>query len=378
MAVRLRHQKKLWLLKRYRGRGYVDTSVAPRWWLTRPDEIEAYLRSLARGQRRGGVEVLEVGRSAGGRPILAAAWGAREDLPGRTTKSVACAIGGGSPEAFYGRGQRQRQVFLFVGATHGTEFEGTVAALNFLNAVVTGKDLRGRRQPRLAELGRRLRLVIIPIFNMDGRERFREVRHLIGVAPEALREITDGNWKDGRPIGWPQCMLYNPLPVDKVDPLGSYFNDNGIDLGYDCGFGWDLQPETRGLVRLMRDELPDCVLFSHSNNGSLVEPPHTYLPPHFRQRVMQISAVVGMRCYREGLKKHGIPMRPESTRHVFYQMELAYHVCGALPLCVEFPCGYQNYPGNHEEILDIGLCALEEIAAFGVAYGFRPPEMIKR
>jgi hypothetical protein len=41
---------------------------------------------------------------------------------------------------------------------------------------------------------------------------------------------------------------------------------------------------------------------------------------------------------------------------------------------VEFPCGYQNVPDTPEEILDIGLFALEEVVQFGTAYGFRPPD----
>ena len=53
---------------------------------------------------------------------------------------------------------------------------------------------------------------------------------------------------------------------------------------------------------------------------------------------------------------------------------MIYHCCGALPLLVEFPCGYQNLPDNPDEILDIGLFALEEVVAFGAAYRFRPPD----
>lgn len=45
-----------------------------------------------------------------------------------------------------------------------------------------------------------------------------------------------------------------------------------------------------------------------------------------------------------------------------------------LPLVAEFPCGYQNVPDNPGELLDIGLFALEEVAALGAAYRFRPPD----
>jgi len=274
--------------------GTVDASQAPAWWLSRPDEVEAFLRSLP------DVEVFELGRSAGNRPILAAAWGEREDLPGRTSASLASAIAGGDPQAFYGRGQRQRQGFLFLGGAHGTEIEGTVAALNFLNVLVTGQDLRGKAWPRMAEAGRKLRVVIVPFLNIDGRERFREFRHFIGVHPDDYRLITNGRWKDGELLGWPDSKLHHPVPPDRVDVLGSYYNDRGVNLVYDDALGDVCEPETRALLQFLRRERPDCVLCSHSNNGSLVESASSYIPAHFRQRVAQIGALVGSRCSAKG------------------------------------------------------------------------------
>ncbi|MBM4041398.1 MAG: hypothetical protein FJ290_23090, partial [Planctomycetes bacterium] len=61
----------------------MDPTAAPPWWLTKPKEIRAFLESLD------GVKVEEIGHTAGGRPVIAAAWGEREDLPGRTSKSLA-------------------------------------------------------------------------------------------------------------------------------------------------------------------------------------------------------------------------------------------------------------------------------------------------
>lgn len=356
-------------VRAFGGHGDIDSTKAPRWWLSRPDEVEAFLRSLA------GVEVFELGRSAGGQPILAAAWGPREDLPGRTSASLASAIASGDPQAFYGKGQRQRQSFLFLGAAHGTEVEGTVAALNFLSVLVTGKDLRGKAWPRMAEAGRRLRVVIVPLFNIDGRVRFREFRHFIGIHPDEYRLITNGCWKNGEMLGWPESKLHHPLPTDRLGVLGSYYNDHGVNLVYDDAIGGTCEPETRALVEFLRRERPDCVLCSHSNNGSLVEPGSSFIPVHFRQRVVEIGAVVGSRCQREGMKKFGVPTRTDQySGQTFYQTDVIYHCCGALPLVLEFPCGYQNLPDNPDEILDIGLFALEEVAAFGVAYRFRPPD----
>ena len=70
-----------------------------------------------------------------------------------------------------------------------------------------------------------------------------------------------------------------------------------------------------------------------------------------------------------------IPQAPKSyAGDQFYQTDAIYHACGVLPLLVEFPCGYQNFPDNHGDILDIGLTVLDEISAFGNRYRFRPTD----
>ncbi len=72
------------------GKGTVDVTKAPKWWPSTAEESEQALRSLP------GVKVFEIGRSAGCHPIMAGAWGKREDLPNRTCTSLASAIAGGS------------------------------------------------------------------------------------------------------------------------------------------------------------------------------------------------------------------------------------------------------------------------------------------
>jgi len=357
-----------WMMKKHQGRGRLDTRQAPDWWLSRPDEVEAWLRSLK------GVEVFEIGRSAGGRPIVAAAWGEREDLPGRTCLRLSSSLGGGNADAFYGRGERKRQGFVFLGAAHGTEFEGTVAALNFLNVVVTGKDLRGRKWPRMAAAGRRLRIVIIPFFNIDGRERYREIRHFINTEGDNYQLISQGTWKDGERIRYPKSKQFWPFPPEEIGRMGSYYNDAGANLVYDHGLGPAGQPETRGLMAFLQEEMPDCVLCSHSNNGNLLQQASCFVPEHYRHRAAYLGGIIAMRNQREKMKKFGLPRI--FYPYTFYQTDLIYHVCGALSFIVEFPCGWQNNPDNHDELLDIGMYTLEETAAFGTAYGFRPREPI--
>jgi len=362
-------RKHPYLFKAFKGRKRVDTTRTPKWWINRPDEVEEFLRRLR------GVEVIEVGRSAGNRPILAATWGAREELRGRTSTNLASALAGGSAAAFYGKAQRQRQSFVFLGNAHGIEFEGTVAALNFLNVVVTGKDLRGRAWPVMMEEGRKLRIVVIPNFNIDGRARFFQHKHQINLNTESSRWICQGNLKGGKKLVWPTSKRLFPIPPKKAAPLGAYFNDNGVNLVYDNALSADPQPETRALLKFLRAEMPDCVLLSHTDNGSLVCEPDAYIPERFRMRQAQMSSVVGSRCKYKGLQKSRVSQNPQGyAGQVFYQSDLIYHACGALPLLVEFPCGWQNVPDTFDEVLDIGMTVLEEIARFGNAYRFRPQE----
>lgn len=351
----------------------MDPTKAPEWWLTRPDEIRKFLGSLK------GVEVEEIGKTAGGRPIVAASWGEREMLPGRTSASLASAIAGGDPSAFYGKGDRKRQVVLFVGGAHGTEFDGTVAALHFLNVLVTGKDLLGREHREMAEEGRKHRFIMIPLLNVDGRVRALDHVTFMGCNPDYFSMITQGLKKDGTIFQWPTSKLHFPIPVNDFKIVGTYFNDAGVNLVYDTPFGGDCQPETTALLRLCRRELPDLVLLSHSNNGSLVEPPSQFIPVHYRQKSDQIGAVVGMRCAREGFKKYAMPRSPTTyAGDQYYQSDGVYHACGALPVVVEFPCGWQNVPGTHQGILDIGLAVLDEISRFGNRYRFRPRDPVKK
>ncbi len=348
--------------------------AAPRWWLTRPDAIETFLRDLR------GVKVFEIGNSAGGHPILAASWGKREDLPGRTCNSLSSALCGGSVSAFYGEGERTRQGLLFVGSAHGLEFEGTVAALNMLNVVATGKDLRGREWPRLRREARKLRLVVIPTLNMDGRMRYPDVTHFLGTTAEYHRKLSQGNFKSGEKLTWPKSKLISPIPPGDVRSMGAYFNDHGVNLVYDTGLGVDPQPETRALLEFCREEMPDCAICSHTDRGSLVQPPDAFVPDYYRQRQAQVAGVVSGRCLRDGvIRRHVVPQRTHSyAGQILYQTDLIYHACGALPLLVEFPCGYKPFPYTFNQVLDIGLAALEEIVAFGTANRFRPYDLGSR
>jgi hypothetical protein len=347
--------------------------AAPEWWVSQPDAAATLCEQLA------GVETSVLGQTAGGRDIMVAAIGAREPLPDRTSNSLGSALAGGRAAAFYGDGDRERQSLLVVGNAHGIEFEGTVVALNLLNIVVTGSDLRGRPWPALQEAASQLRLVVIPHLNMDGRCRYSEVSHFLDHDMEAYRQVSQGDWLDGSPLKWPTSKLQNPIPPDQVQTMGGYFNDNGVNLVYDTGLGVDPQPEVRALLAFCRDEMPDCAVCSHTDRGSLLQPPDSYIPDHFRQRQTQVAAFVTARAQRDGIiNRHLVSQRSYGyAGQVMYQTDLIYHACGALPLLFEFPCGYKPFPYSFDEILDIGLAAMEEIIFFGLQNRFRPVEAKK-
>lgn len=321
-----------------------------------------------------GIETIEISRSADGYPIFAYVFGKHEVLKEKTSESLSSAIAGGSPSAFYGKGKKKRQSFVFLGAAHGIEIEGSVAALNLLNIALTGKDLRGKKWPVLFELCKQLRLVIIPFFNIEGRQRFNWCKHTIGIDnPEYNVRIALGITKDGETFTWPEFKKYWPVPVNNMKILGSTFNNKGYNLVYDHGFNGKFQPETAGLIRFLKTEMPDCVLCSHSNTGSLVEAPSKFIPERFKHRIVQMIGTVSRRCIKEGFEVNTLIEAADVPDYCknFYQTDLIYHCCGALPVIVEFPRGIKRAE-SFDQILDIGLCVFEEILFLGVKKGFIP------
>ena len=278
------------------------------------------------------------------------------------------------PSTFFGTKRRQRAVLVFQGAIHGCEFEGTVVGLNLLNVLETGRDLRGKPWPTLQREGSTLRTLVIPFASPDGREH-APVRHLINASPELTEWITNGTWKDGKPLKYPSHKAHWPLPTAQIGHIGGYFNDHGVNLEYD----WihpDPQPETVALKRFYLEERPDAVLLSHTNAGSWVETPPPTIPDAFQHQVQRLSGQVRGRLVREGF---GFPRfswihEPEWSGPMLTQGAGVYHLCGALPFVVEFPCGSRPRPFTFEQILDAGLTVMEEIYSFANRDGFRPLE----
>ncbi|MFA6107515.1 MAG: M14 family zinc carboxypeptidase [Candidatus Latescibacterota bacterium] len=336
--------------------------TAPEFWPATIEEVDRRLDAVRRGT------VCEIGRSAGGRPIRAVAYGPREPLSRRTTWSGAVAAG--HPEDYLDPAQRHRPVLLVHAAIHAAEIEGTVSCLNLVQLLETGADLRGRRWDELLRLAEGLRLILIPLAQPDGRARV-PIRNVIGGSEDDLYYYGQGVTADGTILRWPACKRRQPQPVAEMQLLGGYYNDAGVNIQHDDFFAATMAPETRALLDLVRDEIPDCVLGLHScGSGPFIIAPEDLISRQCQFHQVQVGALVADRHRRDGLRPGG-GTRTE-PHGGFYLHTALHHACGALPLLFEFPHGMAMKSFTFDEIVDVGLTLFEEVMRYGVGCGYRP------
>ncbi len=347
----------------------------PPFWVPTPEQGGQALIDALRE-----VSVRVIGRTAGGREIVALEYGEREDT-GATCDNLASAMSsmiGDSdvtriyPEAFYGRTPRTRPSLCIQGGIHGSELTGTVAALNLCRVIETGCDLRGQAWPELAELARGTRLTIIPWLNMDGVAR-NPVPNPVDAPGELQNRCTMGVARDGTCYRYPAMKAVFPIPPETTAFMGCYFNDAGVNLQYDFCMP-ERQPETLAWMRYYLEERPEAVLISHCNAGTLFGPPESLLPESFQHAISRAGGAVRQRLVREGHPVGRLSWvdLPGLGKPAVNQMNAIYHVCGALPLLCEFPSGQRGSPYTLERLLDVGLLVLEETLRFGRHDGFRP------
>jgi hypothetical protein len=309
----------------------------PPFWLSAAVEVSNF---LAERVRRG--EVTVIGRTAGDRPIRAVAYGERRRGTGTTTYSGACGMR--DLRAFYGP-DHARTVLMIMGAVHGGEFEGIVGAVNLLAVLETGRDLRGRAWPTLTAAAECIdRLVIVPIVNVDGRERIplRMEPHM-GTANTVHEYFNTGCWLDGTLIGWPDCKRHIPLDFTRTQFPGGYPNDAGVNIQHDDFFGTP-QPETRALFHLTAQEKPDIILNMHTG-----APPHDY---YLRMHLPLLSPEVEpawAALYRhvhsalaaqglQGTRDEALEADPSRAPRGVFNLDTALHLhAGALCTVVESP-----------------------------------------
>jgi hypothetical protein len=330
----------------------------PDFWVVELAEIDRHLESFEQW------EVREICRSAGGYSVWACMFGPKKEI--ERTANFSAAYHSAYPEAFWGR-EVEQQCFMYVAGVHGAEMEGPMAAVNFMHVIENGRDLRGREWPRIQEVADGLRLVVLPVLNPDGRARV-EPRSLVGGTLDDVRYWGQGRWKSGENIGYPDCKRHQPLPMAEVEFAGGYPNDDGYNLMHDCTPGDIRTNEVRALMELALEEVPDCVVNSHSYQLSPGVIAYSTVLDGYAERQREMSAAIG-----GALEERDLRPRDYFERSGYNLVGALHLACGALAVTFEGPHGVQENPYTHEQILDCHLSSIEGALTFGADRGFRPP-----
>lgn len=348
----------------------------PDFWPAKPEQGLPFIETLREASTR------VIGKSAGGHEIVALEYGEKEPLDA-TSDNLHSSLAWKQfpadptdifPPHFFGSKRRRKPVLAIQGAIHGGELTGTVAMLNLCRIIETGQDLRGKEWPKLQELARGTRLVLIPWLNTDGALRW-PIPNTSGVPSDLGNVCTHGLKKTGEKFVYPQNKAVFPIPPEEMAFMGTYFNDAGANLQYDFCMP-HRQPETTAWMEYYLAEKPDGVLIWHCNAGSLIGPPSYYLPVGYQHEESRLAGAVRGRLLRDGYQAGRMSSAglPGLGRPYLTQMEAVYHVSGAMPIMCELPIGAKEYFMTLEEMLDIGLIVIEEVLAYAHSDGLRPYE----
>jgi len=338
--------------------------VKPRdFWVTRVADIEGFLKTVRKGKVR------KICRSAGGRPVYAVSYG-KKSTPSRTA-NYAAAMQAHKPEAFYGKSSGRTKSIVMIAGVHGAEVEGVMGMINLISSLETGRDLAGNERGNILRAAEGLRIVIVPLANPDGRERV-PIEDFVGRPVKDIPRYGQGVWANGRVMNHPEMKKIHPMRKD-VRFLGGYFNDDGVNIQTDCEFTSFLARETKAILGLTVDEVPEAVVNIHSCS----------LPPFLLYKGASIPAAYEVRQAQVAEACRGKlaqrELRPlDSYRHssgdgVVSLNTLFHYLTGALPLCYEGPHGTLDHPYTHEEILEIHLAFAETFLELLSDEGLRPP-----
>lgn len=312
----------------------------PSWWRPGVEAVGAYLDKEV---RTGKVE--ELSESPGGRTVRSVTYGdAEPELRG--TANWNSALGAREPDAYYRRGPgvRKRPVLLIQAGAHGAEPEGTIGAISIISILETGNDIAGRPQPELREKLQRLRLIIIPIANPDGRARC-PYDGFVGLPEEEMHRVGQGTRKDGTLYNWPGCKAVHPMRGD-VGFLGCYFDDEGVNLAQDNWTG-PMSRTTTAVMKQVADEGPDMLLNLHGFGAPPAILPTNYVPVAVAEDILAFA-----RQYARDLNTQDIPYSwlPEVTENgprgecppALGQTGMFYHAGAAMPMTHESPQGFND------------------------------------
>jgi hypothetical protein len=281
------------------------------------------------------------------------------------TANFISAVGGNDVNTFFRRGDRERPVLIVLAGTHGAEVEGMVGALSLLSVMEKGTDLKGDEQPQIREVLDRLRLIVIPCANPDGRARV-PYDGFVGLPTEEMSKVNQGTRTDGTLYGWPGCKKVHPMEGD-VGFLGGYFDDAGINLMHDEWFN-PMSPVTPRLMALAQAEGPDLLLnlHSHQHPPRLLEP--CYVPLEARQEAARLAEGFYALCKDADIEHGPLPKTDglDEARRPFNMTGALYHAGAACSATVEFPHGLTDgrIAYDYDQILTALHCLFRAAAEF--------------
>jgi hypothetical protein len=337
----------------------------PSFWKARLADVDAEISSVVKGT----VETIAV--SPGGRGVKAVTYGEAPDL--RSQANYGSAVAAGNPAHYARKDAGAKPVVFLLGPVHGQEIEGVVGLVNLVHVAETGRDHRGRAWPELAARLARVRAVIVPVGNPDGRARC-PYDSFVGLPTRTMTKYGQGTRRDGSPWGWPGAKALHPMKGD-VGILGAYFNDDGINLMHD-EFFQPMARETEAILRLARREAPDVAVSLHSHEHPPVVLQTTYVPVFVKERIRDLSARLKARFEREGLP-YGPVVEPKvedprpGPSASFNLASALHHASGATAFV--FECSHGSVSDrsprplvSHDQILDVQLTLYEELLGFAL------------
>lgn len=304
----------------------------PVYWNCSLQDVEITVQEVKKGK----VHILR--SSAGGRPVYMIEYGTSNLPPSHATLSSALGAGNYAYYADKGGDDYRPAVFL-AGCIHGGEFEGTVAILNLIHLLETGKDYAGNTNHELLDLAEKVHLLLMPMCNPDGRSHV-PFDNFVGRTIQESKYFNQGTWKDGTLCGWPQCKKYFPIK-DYVDYLGGYYNDDGVNIMHDDFFGHKAA-ETSNILDVCRIYAPDVSVLFHGANGNVN---HVTVPGYVSgkakkqnyqlvERTVQAFKAADYKFWNNRELHLSYDKEQAETQQAFNLISAMHHCCGEM--CVTY------------------------------------------
>ena len=314
----------------------------PHFWKTTLAEQQEILGAVKKGKTK------TIAKSAGSRDLFLVEYSEKQDFGGTANYSSAC--GAGSPK-YYADKTGKKPVIFLIGAIHAAELEGTSALLNLINMIETGTDFRGYKAPFLSDCANRCRLLIVPIANPDGRAR--GIPDMVrGLSYEDFRHYGQGRWKDGSLCEWPQCKTVHPIK-EHVSFLGSYYNDDGINMMHDYFFG-NMANETKALFDTSETEAPDFTILLHGGDNTVnVILDTAYAPLFIKEQIRDLSLRIKAEADTQNLPYRETKIQADDSfpPRSFNLASALHHACGTVSLVYESNQGIDCEKKEGETIL---------------------------